>query len=53
MGVEIVVKFKILSHFIKGKMFLTPKETIFIILGELEYSEGLVKLTRRRKYVEG
>jgi hypothetical protein len=34
-------------------MFLTPKETIFIILGELEYSKGLVKLTRRRKDVEG
>jgi hypothetical protein len=27
-------------------------ETIFIILGELEYLEGLVKLARKRKDVE-
>jgi hypothetical protein len=27
-------------------------ETIFIILGELKYLEGLVKLARKRKDVE-
>ncbi len=39
---------KIIFHFIKGKTSLSPMETIFIILGELEYLEGLVKLTRRK-----
>ncbi len=53
MGIEIVVKSKILSHFIKGKISVTPMETILIILGKLEYLEGLVKLAKRRKYVEG
>jgi hypothetical protein len=53
MGSEVVVKSQILFHFIKGKNSLTPMETILIILGELEYLEGLVKLTRRRKDVEG
>jgi hypothetical protein len=47
------MKFKILSHFIKGKISLTPMETIFTIPGEQEYLEGLVKLARRRKDVEG
>jgi hypothetical protein len=28
-------------------------ETIFIILGKLEYLEGLIKLVRKRKNVEG
>ncbi len=37
MGIEALVKFKILSHFIKRKVSLTPMETILIILGELEY----------------
>jgi predicted aspartyl protease len=53
MGFEVVVKSKILSHFIKGKTSLTPMETILIILGKLEYLEGLVKLARRRKNAEG
>jgi hypothetical protein len=39
MGFEVVVKSKILSHFIKGR--------------ELEYLEGLVKLARKRKDAEG
>jgi hypothetical protein len=47
-GNEASIKSKILSHFIKGKISLTPMETILIILGELEYLEGLVKLTRRK-----
>jgi predicted aspartyl protease len=53
MGAEAAVKSKILFHFIKGKISLTPMETILIIPGELEYLKGLVKLTRRRKDVEG
>jgi hypothetical protein len=53
MGSEASVKFKIFFHSIKGNITLTPMETILIILGELEYLEGLVKLTRRRKDVEG
>jgi hypothetical protein len=53
MGSKVVVKFKFFFHFIKGKIALIPIETIFIILGELEYLEGLVKLARRRKDAEG
>jgi hypothetical protein len=51
-GIKASIKFMILSHFIKGKISLTPMETIFIIPRELEYLESLVKLARRRKYVE-
>jgi hypothetical protein len=40
---------KILSHFIKGKISLSPMETILMILGELEHLESLVKLARRRR----
>jgi hypothetical protein len=40
---------KILSHFIKGKISLSPMETILMIPGELEHLESLVKLARRRK----
>jgi hypothetical protein len=40
---------KILLHFMKGRISLTPMETIMNIPGELEYLEGLVKLARRRK----
>jgi hypothetical protein len=46
------IKFNILSHFVKGKTFLTPMETIFIIPRELEYLEVLVKLARKKKDVE-
>jgi hypothetical protein len=53
LGSEAVVKSKFFSHFIKGKISLIPMETILIILRELEYLEGLVKLARRRKDVEG
>ncbi len=49
MGTEALVKSKILAHFIKGKVYLTPMETILIILGDLEYLECLVKLVRRKK----
>ncbi len=48
-----VMKFKTFYHFIKGKISLTPMETILIIPGEQEYLKGLVKLARRRKYAQG
>jgi hypothetical protein len=41
-GFEAGVKSKILCHFIKGKISLTPMETILVIPGKLEYLEGLV-----------
>ncbi len=40
---------KILSHFIKGKILLSPMETILMIPGELEHLESLVKLARRKR----
>jgi len=43
------VRSKILSHFIKGKISLSPMETILIIPGELEHLEILVRLARRKK----
>ncbi len=46
---DAAVKSKILSHFIKGKISLSPMETILMIPGELEHLESLVKLARRRK----
>jgi hypothetical protein len=49
MSREVPVKSKILSHFIKGKISLSPMETILMIPGELEHLENLVKLARRKK----
>jgi hypothetical protein len=46
---DVVVTSKILRHFIKGKISLTPMKTILTIPRELEYLEGLVKLARRQK----
>jgi predicted aspartyl protease len=46
------VRSKILSHFIKGKISLSPMETILMIPGEVEHLESLVKLARRRKNSE-
>ncbi len=43
------IRSKILSHFIKGKISLTPMETVMIIPGELEQLENLVKVARRKK----
>jgi hypothetical protein len=42
-------RLKILLHFMKGRIFLTPMETIIMVLGELEYLEGLVKLAKIKK----
>ncbi len=49
---ETTVKSKILSHFIKGKIALSPMETVLMIPGELEHLENLVKLACRKKDVE-
>jgi predicted aspartyl protease len=46
---DVAVRSKILSHFIKGKVALSPMETILLIPGELEHLESLVKLARRRR----
>jgi len=46
------IRSKILSHFIKGKISLTPMETVMMILGELEQLENLVKVARRKKDAE-
>jgi len=46
---ETSVRFKILFHFIKGKISLSHMETILMILGELEHLESLVKLARHKK----
>jgi hypothetical protein len=43
------VRSKILSQFIKGKISLSPMETILMIPGELEHLESLVKLARRKR----
>jgi predicted aspartyl protease len=43
------VRSKILAHFIKGKISLSPMETILMIPGELEHLESLVKLARRKR----
>jgi len=49
---ENFVRSKILSHFIKGKISLTPMETILMIPGELEHLESLVKVARKKKDAE-
>jgi predicted aspartyl protease len=46
------VRSKILSHFIKRKISLTPMEKILMIPGELKHLESLVKVARRKKDVE-
>ncbi len=52
MNRENSVRSKILSHFIKGKISLTPMEIVLMIPGELEHLESLVKLARRKKDAE-
>ncbi len=46
---ENAIRLKILSHFIKGKISLTPMETVLMIPGELEHLESLVKVARKKK----
>jgi hypothetical protein len=52
MNQETSIKFKILSHFIKGKISFSPMETILMILGELKHLKSLVRLTRQKKDAE-
>jgi len=52
MNRENSVRSKILSHFIKGKVSLTPMETMLMIPGELEHLENLVKVARKKKDVK-
>jgi len=49
---ETSIRSKIFSHFIKGKISLSPVETILMILGELEQFESLVRLVRRKRDIE-
>jgi hypothetical protein len=49
MNRENFVRSKILSHFIKGKVSLTPMETVLMIPGELKHLENLVKVARKKK----
>ncbi len=49
---DTLVKSKIFAHFIKGKISLSPMETIIMILRELEHLESLVRLARRKKDLE-
>jgi hypothetical protein len=49
---DITIRSKILSHFIKGKISLSPMETILMIPGELEHLKSLVKLAKRKKDLE-
>jgi hypothetical protein len=46
------MKSKIISHFLKGRVSLSPMERILIILKELEYLESLGKLAKRSKNEE-
>jgi hypothetical protein len=49
---DTLVRSKILAQFIKGKISLSPMETILMIPGELEHLESLVKLARRKRDLE-
>jgi hypothetical protein len=49
---ESAIRSKILFHFIKGRISLTPMETVMMIPGELEQLENLVKVARRKKDAE-
>jgi hypothetical protein len=43
-----IFRSKILNHFIKGKIVLSPLETILVIPRELESFESLVKLAKKK-----
>jgi len=43
---------KILSHFIKRKVSMTPMEIVLMIPRELEHLENLIKVARKKKDVE-
>jgi len=52
MNRENSIRSKILSHFIKGKVSMTPMETVLMIPRELEHLENLVKVARKKKDAE-
>jgi predicted aspartyl protease len=52
MNWEDSVRSKILSHFIKGKVSMTPMEIVLMIPRELEHLENLVKVARKKKDAE-
>jgi len=52
MNRENFVRSKILSHFIRRKVSLTPMETVLMIPGELEHLENQVKVVRQKKDAE-
>jgi predicted aspartyl protease len=52
MNQETSVRSKILSHFIKGNISLTPMEIVLMIPRDLEHLENLVKLAGRKKDAE-
>jgi hypothetical protein len=43
-----IVRSKIISHFLKGKISLNPMKTILTIPRELEYLDGLVKVAKKK-----
>jgi hypothetical protein len=49
---DTTVRSKILSHFVKGKISLSPMETILMIPGELGHLESLIKIVHRKKDAE-
>jgi hypothetical protein len=49
LGSKATVKSKFFSHFIKGKIFLTPMETILVIPGELEYIGRIGQISYKEK----
>jgi len=49
MNRENSVRSKILSHFIEGKISMTPMEIMLMVLGELEHLENLVKVAKKKK----
>jgi hypothetical protein len=52
MNRETSIKSKILSHFIKKKISLSPMEIILMIPGEIKHLESPIKLTRRKRNTE-
>jgi hypothetical protein len=52
MNRENSIRLKILSHFIKGKVSMTPMEIVLMISGELEHLENIVKVVAERRRMQ-
>ncbi len=50
---ETLIRSKILFHFIKGRISLSPMERILMIPGELEHLKNLVRLVKWKKDARG